>query len=119
VADTAGWADSRYFPAALGSVAWTCQPSPGASCPASAGTGNIDAMVGLPVGGQVVFVATATVLSAPPELLVNTATVSLAGDPNTGNKNAAASIRVDVPLFKDGFESGGTTNWSLVAGGVP
>jgi uncharacterized repeat protein (TIGR01451 family) len=107
------------FPAPLGSVTWTCQASPGATCPAPAGSGNIDALVGIPVGGEVVFVATATVLSAPPELLVNTATASLAGDPNSGNNNASASIRVDVPLFKDGFESGNTNAWSLVSGGLP
>lgn len=54
------------FPAGLANVSWTCQASPGATCPAPSGNGNLDATVDVPAGGQVVFTATANVVAAPP-----------------------------------------------------
>jgi uncharacterized repeat protein (TIGR01451 family) len=64
------------FPPALTGVSWTCTPSGGATCPPS-GSGNINVLVNLPVGGSVVFTATATVTMSTTFGYANTATVSV------------------------------------------
>jgi uncharacterized repeat protein (TIGR01451 family) len=107
------------FPAGLANVTWTCQASPGATCPAPSGIGNIDAMVGIPAGGQVVFAARADVVAAPPALIANTVTVTAATDPNAGNNSSRADVLVVAPIFSDGFESGDIAAWSAVVGQTP
>lgn len=86
------------FPPEFSSVDWTCSSSGGASCP-TFGVGNIDVVVQLPVGGQVVFNATGTVGQSSTGRLVNTATVSAAGavDPNELNNSSTDDNTVLSP----------------------
>ena len=61
--------------AQFSSFAWTCTGSNGGTCPAS-GTGSINALVNLPVGGSVTFQLNATVAPGTSGNLVNVATIS-------------------------------------------
>ena len=78
-------------PATLIGVTWTCTASPGSSCPAS-GTGAIDVLVDLLVGGTATFTLSATVDPAVQGgTIVNEATVTVPPgtiDPNPGNNTA-------------------------------
>jgi uncharacterized repeat protein (TIGR01451 family) len=80
------------LPPALAGFAWTCTPSgAGASCATPAGSGNIDALVTLPVGTSATFAVSGTVPAGTTGTLVNTATVTPpAGvtDPAPGNDAA-------------------------------
>jgi hypothetical protein len=74
---------------------WTCAASAGGSCAAS-GSGNI--MQGVTIGplGTVTFTAPCTVSAGASGSLANTATVTYAGDPASGN-NTAADTDTVVP----------------------
>ncbi len=63
------------FSAQFSSASFTCVGAGGGTCPAS-GTGNINALVNIPVGGSVTFSITAIVAANAMGNLVNTATVS-------------------------------------------
>ena len=78
------------FPAGIASVNWTAVYAGGASGPAS-GSGNIAAIVNLPVGGTATFTAVCVISSSATGNLVNTATVTgPVGyvDPTPGNNSA-------------------------------
>src|SRR5262249_3506490 len=65
------------LPAPLAAFTWTCTPSgTGASCGTPTGTGNINALVTLPVGTTATFTVTGTVPPATTGALTNTATVT-------------------------------------------
>jgi len=51
-----------------------------------------------------------------PVFIINTAEVTIASDPDTGDNGAEAVIAVAGLIFTDGFESGDTTTWSKVVG---
>ena len=78
-------------PGILQGVTWTCTASPGSSCPPS-GSGAIDVLVDLPVGGTATFTLSATVdPTVQDETIVNEATVTAPQDtvdPNPGNNTA-------------------------------
>ncbi len=79
------------FPAGISGVSWTCAATPGSSCSAASGSGNISATVNLAVGGTATFTATGTISSAAVGSLTNTATVTSPAsvfDP-LGNNNSA------------------------------
>jgi uncharacterized repeat protein (TIGR01451 family) len=104
------------FPAEITSVTWTCSGSGGGVC-AAAGSGDISESVDVPSGGQVVFVAHATVGSSATGSIVNTATVSPAAsvtDSDLTNNSSTDTDTITVPMFADGFESGTTDAWSPV-----
>jgi uncharacterized repeat protein (TIGR01451 family) len=104
------------FPAEITSVAWTCSGSGGGVC-AAAGSGDISESVDVPSGGQVVFVAHATVGSSATGSIVNTATVSPAAsvtDSDLTNNSSTDTDSITVSMFADGFESGTTDAWSPV-----
>jgi uncharacterized repeat protein (TIGR01451 family) len=75
------------FPAACGTVSWTCLGSNGGSCTPS-GSGNLNDPVVLPNGGSVVYTAPCTVSGSASGSLENTATVTSSNDPDTGNNSA-------------------------------
>lgn len=110
------------FPVELSDCSWNCSPSVGAACTA-AGTGDIDDLADLPAGGGVTYLATCTVAAFAGQCS-NTAEVMAASgssgvvDPNLLNNDATDSDEViglaDL-VFADGFESGGTATWSVVA----
>jgi len=86
------------LPAALAGFGWTCAASgAGASCGSAAGTGNIDALVTLPVGTSATFTVSGTVPAATTGALVNTATVTPpigVTDPVPGNNSSTANSTV-------------------------
>jgi uncharacterized repeat protein (TIGR01451 family) len=86
------------FPSEFSSVSWSCSSSGGAACPLG-GSGNIDVITQLPVGGQVVFTATGVVGQSATGRLINTATVSAAGvvDPNELNNSSTDDNTVLSP----------------------
>jgi uncharacterized repeat protein (TIGR01451 family) len=82
------------FPASLTGVAWTCVASAGSSCGAASGSGNINQLVNLLVGGTATYTATGTLNVNATGTLSNTATVSPTGgytDPNMANNSATDS----------------------------
>ena len=83
------------LPAAISGFGWTCTPNgAGASCGTTNGTGNIDALITLPVGVgiNVTFSVTGTMPSGTTGSLVNTASVSVpAGTTDTDMDNNSAT----------------------------
>ncbi|HEV7491958.1 MAG TPA: PKD domain-containing protein, partial [Rhodanobacteraceae bacterium] len=91
----------------LGSVAWTCAASTGASCQSS-GLGDVADSVDLPAGGSVTYTITAQVPANAAGQIESAANVTPAPgyeDPNT-NDNAASDIDTVVGdrIFADGFD---------------
>ncbi|MFL6262258.1 MAG: DUF11 domain-containing protein, partial [Thermoanaerobaculia bacterium] len=74
------------FPATL-ICTWTCVGAGGGTCTAS-GSGNINDSVNLPVGASATYTATCAISASATGTLSNTATVTLAGDPNAANNSA-------------------------------
>jgi uncharacterized repeat protein (TIGR01451 family) len=95
------------LPPQLGGGSWTCVASGGAVCANGSGNTLSDAVT-LPVGSQVSYIYSATVLTSNDnQEIVNTAWVGLSSgtDPVPAN-NSAVDTSV-VVIFRDGFE--GTT----------
>ncbi|HEV7508576.1 MAG TPA: IPTL-CTERM sorting domain-containing protein [Thermoanaerobaculia bacterium] len=86
VAGATGATVADTFPAVL-TCAWTCVGAGGGTCTAS-GTGNINDTVNLPAGASVTYTATCAIAASAVGTLSNTATVTLAGDPNAANNSA-------------------------------
>ena len=106
------------FAATLSGCATTCVATGGATCTAGPLAGNLSTNASLPVGGTATYTATCTLSLAATGTLVNTATATVGGgvtDPNSAN-NSATDIDTVLPLtlFIDGFDSGGTGQWSAV-----
>jgi hypothetical protein len=80
-----------------------------ATCPAPSGTGGIDQLVDLPVGGVLRYAFTARVTAALGATVTNTVTISPpAGVLETdGADNTASDMNMVVPdgLFSNGFET--------------
>jgi uncharacterized repeat protein (TIGR01451 family) len=72
--------------AALSGATWTCSASAGSSCSAG-GSGSIDDVVSLLVGGIATYTLTATVDPGATGYLVNTATVTGTADPNPADNS--------------------------------
>ena len=85
------------FPAACGSVTWTCSGSGGGSCTASGSEPLTDVVV-LPNSGSVTYTATCPVAVSASGSLTNTATITSANDPNAGN-NSATDTDTILPCF--------------------
>lgn len=81
----------------LAGASWTCSGAGGAAC-TSSGSGDINDTVNLPVGSSVTYTVTANVSASPSGDLVNTATVSSAIDPNTGDNSATDT---DILIVED------------------
>ena len=82
---------TNISPAALSGATWTCVATGGATCSAQ-GTGDVRDNVALPVGGTVTYELTVNVaFTAPPEDIVQTASVQgcSLGDPVPSNNTAA------------------------------
>lgn len=88
----------------LSADSWFCSPSGGSAC-APSGVGNLDALVDLPAGGQVLIGFLVAVGDGPPDTVTNTATISADAsveDSTPGNNSASDTDR--VALFASGFE---------------
>jgi len=87
------------LPAGLLSATWTCAASPGSSCGAPSGSGDIITTADLLVGGAVTYTLTATIDPGATGSLSNTAVVAPPSgvvDPSPGN-NAATDIDTLAP----------------------
>ncbi len=114
------------FAPELSSCSWTCASAGGASCRAS-GTGNIDNLVGLPVGGTATFTATCNISASATGTLSNTGTITPAAgisDPNLANNSATdvdtlTALPADLSITKtDGatdVTAGGSTTYTITA----
>jgi uncharacterized repeat protein (TIGR01451 family) len=94
---------SDTLPASLTGATWTCAASAGSACPAS-GSGNINALVNLLVGGTATFTLNATVSPSASGSISNTAVVTApAGvtDTNPGNNSATDVDTVVIILLPD------------------
>jgi uncharacterized repeat protein (TIGR01451 family) len=86
------------LPVVLLGPAWTCVASPGTSCTAN-GSGSINDIVNLAVGGTATYTVTGTVSAGATGTLTNTATVTPPGglsDPNPTN-NIATDVDTLAP----------------------
>jgi CSLREA domain-containing protein/uncharacterized repeat protein (TIGR01451 family) len=93
------------LPPELSAASWTCGGTGGGSCPAS-GSGNIDALVNLPVGATVTFVLTVTAQPTPEVVVTNTATVATpTGIADPVPANNSSSDTDPIGLFGDGLET--------------
>ena len=115
------------FPAALTGATWTCTASAGSSCGAASGSGNLNAIANIAVGGSVTYVINATISPAATGSLANTASVTApAGttDLFPGNNSATDTDTLDpqanLSITKaDGAASavpGTTIQYTLVVG---
>jgi len=98
------------FPAILSAVSWTCVASAGSSCTAT-GSGNINDVINLLVGGTATYTAIGTIDPAATGTLINTASVApLVGvtDPNPDN-NSATDTDALVPQADLSVASAGTS----------
>ncbi len=87
------------LPSAISNASWTCSAAGGASCGAASGSGAINDMPDIPVGGNVTYTFTLSVPADYSGSLANTATVAVPDgfvDPNPDN-NAATDIDQRAP----------------------
>lgn len=88
------------FQASYVDATWTCAPSHGGACGATSGTGDLDQLVSLPVGGSVTYTVVVAIELGLANPLENTVTVTPpAGvtDPAPGN-NTAIDLNPAYPL---------------------
>ena len=110
------------LPGGISSATWTCAGSGGGTCSAN-GTGSINELVNLPVGGSVTFTLIANIAPGATGTLVNTATVAGAQDPTPGNNSATdtntLTPQANLAITKtDGvstYTPGATTTYTITA----
>jgi uncharacterized repeat protein (TIGR01451 family) len=96
-------------PAGLVDVRWSCDASGGAACPASIGSGDLDAQVpSFPVGALLNYSFFGNVAGYPQQIL-NTAALQLPADSTIEDlvpaNNSASDLNVRNLLLADGFEA--------------
>jgi VCBS repeat-containing protein len=85
-------------------VTWSCVASAGASCPAT-GSGDLDEVVDIPAGGDVMFTVTGTLIEGPTEQATSAATVTGPDTPpDPVEANNADEVTVRTGVYADGFE---------------
>jgi|GEM_PF-4643920 len=88
-------------------IQWTCMGLDGGNCSSASGSGDLDELVDLPIGGAVLFEICADLrVYIEGGNISNTATVEVpvdTADPNENN-NMSTAIIDDIGLFADGFE---------------
>ena len=113
------------LPAGLSNASWTCSASPGSSCLAANGSGNLDALVNLAANGQATINLTASLSPAATGLLANTVSVAPGAgvnDPVSSNNQATdtdtLTPKISLSLTKsDGRSSvfpGQATSYTIV-----
>jgi uncharacterized repeat protein (TIGR01451 family) len=86
--------------AELEGASWTCTTTGGALCAVAAGSGPIDQLVNLPVGGEVRIVVDATVRGGALGSVTNTASVTPAsGTVDTNSSNNSATDVDEIPVI--------------------
>ncbi|MBK6991525.1 MAG: DUF11 domain-containing protein [Chitinophagaceae bacterium] len=113
------------YPAAIISANWTAVFAGGASGTA-AGSGNLNQLVNIPVGGSVTYTVVCTISGAASGNLTNTATVSSATTDPVPANNSATDINTQAPVASadlsitktDGvatYTPGGSVTYTIVA----
>jgi uncharacterized repeat protein (TIGR01451 family) len=99
---------SDALPAGLVGVSWTCTASPTPATICHDGTGNtLSDTATIPVGGKASYLYSAIVQADNPvDLIVNTASASLASGSDPSPANDSASDSDIVVIFRDGFDGG-------------
>src|SRR6185503_16148906 len=92
--DAFGVSVNDVFPAAITGVTWTCSGSLGGLCPEQSGSGDIAAIVNLPVGALVVFTASGTLSPGATGSLSDTATATVS--PSTTDTNLLDNSATDT-----------------------
>jgi len=90
---------SDPFPSALTNISWTCAASAGSSCTAN-GTGDINDLVTIPMGGTVTYTVTAIVDAGASGALSNTATITVPSD--RFDPDGANNTATDIDLITAG-----------------
>ena len=88
------------LPAALTGATWSCIATPGSTCGAAAGTGDLVDLATLSPGGSVTYSISATVDPTATGTLTTTATVAPPAtltDPNPGDNSATDETAVTAP----------------------
>lgn len=110
------------FPASL-TCTWNCTTSGAGTCGSPSGIGNINDTINLPAGASSTYTASCFISASATGTLGNTATITLAGDPNPGNNTATDTDTLvptsDLGITKsDGVTSatpGGSVNYIITA----
>jgi len=93
-------------PTQLTAVSWTCTASPGSSCAAGSGSGNLALSVNLLSGGSITIDVTGTAPTLTPATIgANTASLGLppgTSDPNPGDNTATTP---PVPVAADALDA--------------
>lgn len=106
---------SDTVPADLTISSWTCVPSGSAVCGAASGMGPLSDSPGLPAGSRVTYTVSGTVSGTAAGLLIYEASASPGAgvsDPDPNNDSDRDVDALEVPVFCDDFENGGTGAWS-------
>ncbi len=112
-------------PASLTGVTWSCSANGGAMCSSTSGTGSVDLLVDIPVGGSISIALGADVSIGASGPVANTATISPAAgttDPDLSDNQSTDTDTVtpvaDVSVTKtDGTDTvvpGTTTTYTVV-----
>jgi uncharacterized repeat protein (TIGR01451 family) len=98
------------MPSELINVAWSCVAGGAAACPTASGSGDIDIVTDLPVGGTLTFEASGEVAGdvpvGPEEQIINEVHVNSQADDQDDTNNVASAVTVlDLDhIFSDRFE---------------
>ena len=80
------------LPATITSATWGCAASPGSACGAASGSGSIDQVVNVGVGGNLTYIVSGTISASAVGVLVNTVGITPAAgttDSNLANNSAS------------------------------
>jgi uncharacterized repeat protein (TIGR01451 family) len=110
---------SDALPAELDGGSWTCTPIPDPGTICHGGTGNtLSDAATIPVGGKASYLYSATLQSDDAlDLVVNTASASLASGSDPTPANNSASDTDIVVIFRDGFDGGASLLANVNAAG--
>ena len=115
------------LPAGLTAFSWTCAATNDASCPVAAGSGSIAQTISVPIASSLIYTVQATVATAPPASIANTASlsppvgVSCVPASCTVTRTlpvASADILVDkraIPVAGTPLQPGQVVTWTLRA----
>jgi len=111
---------SDALPAELDGGSWTCTPSPGPGTICHDGTGNtLSDTATIPVGGKASYLYSAILQpDNAVDLVVNTASASLASGSDPSPANNSASDTDTIVIFRDGFDGAASLLANVNAAGA-
>ena len=117
---------SDTLPAAFTGATWTCAAAVGASCAPASGTGNVNVLSDVPIGGTVTITIAASIDPGATGLLTNTATIAapvgvteVSPADNSATDSNTLTPRADLSISKtDGMTGalpGDTITYTIIA----